>query len=65
LFLAAPPENRAGKSFQSLLGDVSKPTGITPLPGITQIKPPVAKKLASQPKLPPWLTDSLTPFKSF
>jgi hypothetical protein len=54
---AQPAFNPIGRSFKPLENDITKPTGITPLAGVTGPQPPAAKKPAAvQP--PPWLSQS-------
>jgi len=53
-----PVENPNGRGIAPLENVFSKPTGITPLPGIgTPAPKPVATKPSWQAQLPPWLTD--------
>jgi hypothetical protein len=55
---ALPVANRFGASYTPLSGSFNKPTGLTPLPGITQpiVTPVLTPSWA--PKPPPWLTDN-------
>jgi hypothetical protein len=53
-----PAYNPAGRSFSALESGIAKPTGITPLPGITGSRLTPAKKTASLVQTPPWLSDS-------
>jgi hypothetical protein len=59
---ALPVVNRIGASFTPLTGGISKPMGLTPLPGITQpmVQPVVTPSWAPQP--PPWLSQNPQPF---
>ncbi len=53
-----PIVNPNGRGIAPLENVFSKPTGITPLPGISTPAPkPVATKPSWQAQLPPWLTD--------
>jgi hypothetical protein len=55
---ALPVVNRFGASYTPLSRSINKPSGLTPLPGITQpiLTPVVTPSWA--PKPPPWLTDN-------
>ncbi|HEY5345871.1 MAG TPA: hypothetical protein VIK62_05960 [Verrucomicrobiae bacterium] len=54
----APVVNPNGQGVAPLENAFSKPTGITPLPGISTPAPkPVATKPSWQAQLPPWMTD--------
>jgi hypothetical protein len=55
---AMPAFNPAGRSFTALESGIGKPTGLTPLPGLTGPHPVPTKKTASLVQLPPWLSDS-------
>ena len=57
----APAFNSSGRSFTALESAMGKPTGITPLPGLTAPRPPPAKKTALV-QTPPWLSDTPQPF---
>ena len=53
-----PVENPNGQGITPLEDTSSRPTGITPLPGISTPAPkPVATRPSWQAQLPPWLTD--------
>lgn len=58
-FLEAQPfsYNPAGSSPAAMESGISKPTGITPLPGITGLRP-MAAKPASLVQPPPWMSQS-------
>ena len=56
-----PAFNSSGRSFTALESAMGKPTGITPLPGLTGPRPPPAKKTALV-QTPPWLSDTPQPF---
>jgi hypothetical protein len=50
--------NPNGRSFTPLLNDIGRPTGLTPLAGVTgQLPPP--KKVAPLIQPPPWMKDPL------
>jgi hypothetical protein len=58
-----PLVNPLGHSFTPLQSSIGRPTGITPLPGITgPYKIPAPAKSSTQAQLPPWLSDSPQPF---
>ena len=58
-----PLGNPLGHSFTPIQRGISKPTGITPLPGITSpYVLPVTAKTPGQAQPPPWLSDSPQPF---
>jgi hypothetical protein len=59
---ALPNLNPAGHTFTSPQRNIGKPSGIKPLPGITGPYPAPAARTAAQSQLPPWLSDSATPF---
>lgn len=50
-----PDFNPRGSSFTPLKTDVTRPRGLTPLPGITYRPPVVPTRSPMQPDLPPWL----------
>lgn len=56
-FMQLPPvvENPAGRSYQSLADNATRPMGIKPLPSITQGGSKIEKKTAPLVQLPPWL----------
>lgn len=56
--LALPAYNPSGRSFSVLESGMAKPTGITPLPGITGPRQAPATKPAPLVQAPPWLQDS-------
>ncbi|MEI8288576.1 MAG: hypothetical protein WCH99_03830 [Verrucomicrobiota bacterium] len=56
-----PLFNPAGRSYMPLRNGISKPTGITPLPGITSPYSLPAAKPSGLAKPPPWLSDSPAP----
>jgi hypothetical protein len=53
-----PAFNPNGRSFTPLESGISRPTGITPLPGITGPHPVQTKKTPALVQLPPWLSDT-------
>ncbi len=53
----APQFNPRGSSFAPLKSDVSRPMGLTSLPGITTRLPVTPTRSAAQPDLPPWMRD--------
>ena len=55
---ALPAFNPAGRSFTALESGIAKPTGLTPLPGITGPRLAPAKKTAPLVQTPPWLSDT-------
>ncbi len=59
---AQPAFNPAGSSFKALESGIGKPTGITPLPGLTGPHPAPAKKTPALVQPPPWMSDSPQPF---
>lgn len=61
---ASPGFNPLGQSFTPLQSGISRPMGITPLPGITGPYAPPAKAKKSLVDLPPWLSDGPRPFGS-
>ncbi|HEX4350961.1 MAG TPA: hypothetical protein VH251_11265 [Verrucomicrobiae bacterium] len=50
--------NPNGRSFTPLQDNIGRPTGLTPLPGITGLLPP-PKKVAPLIQVPPWMQDPL------
>ena len=54
---AAPDFNPRGSSFAPLKNEVSRPRGLTPLPGITYRPPVTPVRSAAQPDLPPWMRE--------
>jgi hypothetical protein len=59
---AQPLFNPVGRSFTALDSAMGKPTGLTPLPGITGPQPTPEKKPTSLTQPPPWLQDSPSGF---
>jgi hypothetical protein len=53
-----PVVNRAGASFTPLNSSISKPAGLTPLPGITQPVVPPVMTPSWAPQPPPWLSEN-------
>jgi hypothetical protein len=54
--------NPSGASFTPLSDGISRPTGLTPLPGIVSLPPQVAATPSWAPQLPPWLSQGPQPF---
>lgn len=54
--------NPAGASFTPLSSSVSRPAGLTPLPGIISSHPQPAVTPSWKPQPPPWLSQSPTAF---
>jgi hypothetical protein len=59
---AVPNFNPAGHTFASPQRNIGKPSGIKPLPGITGPYPAPATRSATKAQLPPWMSDSASPF---
>jgi len=61
-FNVLPQENPAGRSFTPLKSDLTRPMGLTPLPGISGPRQVSTAKPKPLLQAPPWMSDTPQPF---